>query len=262
TDWEPWIRLFEAHGLPGTLQEDHPPAISAYIPPGEEVRIPEIGKELESQGAQVQIETVKEEDWAESWKQFFVPRRFGKGWLIQPTWDQVEPGPDERVITLDPGQAFGTGDHPTTRGCLILMEDCDLSGATVADIGCGSGILTVGAGRLGAERIVGVDVDSVAVQAARENLDRNGVTAEVFVGLGFDPLPEEAFDLVVSNIISSALIVLAPEAAARTKPGGAWIVSGIIQANWPDVQHAAESVGFRLDREIREDEWVSARFLR
>lgn len=262
-DWGLWAAIFDRHGLEGTVQTDHPPTLSAYLPPGQELKFDALRDELIQFGAlQVDMRDVAEENWAESWKQFFKPRRVGQRWVIQPTWEEFEAQPDDRVIILDPGQAFGTGDHPTTRGCLELLEEIEVSGRRVADIGCGSGILSVGAAMLGASVVDAVDVESQSVESSRENAARNGVEVNVFEGRGFAPLAPGQYDIVLSNIISAALISIAPDAADRVVPGGCWIVSGIIDANWPDVQKAAESCGFRLDRAIQEDNWIAARFLR
>jgi ribosomal protein L11 methyltransferase len=183
--------------------------------------------------------------------------------VVRPTWEDYESQPDDIVLVLDPGQAFGTGDHPTTRNCLVLLEGTPLQGKEIADIGCGSGILAIAAGQLGASLIHAVDVEGPSVAATAENAERNGVTLVVERGLGFDPLPaEQTYDVVVSNILSAALIALAPEVSRRLRTPGVWIVSGIIQANWPDVRTAAERYGFRLDETREEGEWVTARFVR
>jgi len=183
--------------------------------------------------------------------------------VIRPEWETFEAEADDIVIVLDPGQAFGTGDHPTTRMCLELLDALDLHGLDVADIGCGSGILAVAACRLGARSVVGVDIDGVAVEASAENAARNGVSFDVLAGKGFEPLPSEAtYDLVVSNIISAALIVLAPEASGRVRPGGRWVVSGVIRNNWPDVAAAAERAGFQVDDVREEGDWVAASLIR
>ncbi len=260
-DWSIWDAAFERHGVNGTVQTDEPPTIAGFVAP--ETDHADLESELRAMGAKVGVREVKEVDWAEAWKQFFVPRRVGERFMVVPSWSDFQPEPDDLVITLDPGQAFGTGDHPTTRGCLVLLEREGAAGKDVGDIGCGSGILSVGAGLLGARSIVAVDIEPVSVNSARENLARNGVSGEVLVGTGFDPVPEDRqFDLVLSNIISAALISLAHIASGRIRFGGAWIVSGIIQANWPDVRARAEQCGFTLVDELMEGDWVAARFRR
>ncbi|MBS1715889.1 MAG: 50S ribosomal protein L11 methyltransferase [Armatimonadetes bacterium] len=260
-DWSVYAEVFERHGMPGTVQTDEPPTISAYLAPGTEDGFGPLRTELLERGAvRVDKESVMEEDWAESWKQFFKPRRIGP-FLVRPTWEEPDPSLGGREIVLDPGQAFGTGDHPTTRMCLELMGG--LEGKDVADIGCGSGILSVAAVLSGARSVDSVDTDPVSVTATQENAARNGVSVRAHVGKGFDPLSASSqYDTVLSNIISAALISLAPEAGRRVRPGGVWIVSGIIEANWEDVQAAAVRSGFSLESEKKEGEWVAAVFRR
>lgn len=262
-DWSRWTFLFEEHGFFGTVQTDDPPSLTAYAGPGQEAEQAALVQTLQAAGAAVELGVLEEANWAESWKEYFKPRRVGARWLIRPTWEEAEPSPGDLMIVLDPGQAFGTGDHPTTRGCLAAMEDLDLSGRSVADIGCGSGILAVGAALMGAFPVEGVDVEAPAIEAANENAARNGADCRFHQGLGFDPLPADAqYDVVLSNIISAALIRLAPQAFERVKPGGWWITSGVITANWPDVLEAAQAEGFGLDTTWEEDGWVTARFRR
>lgn len=263
-DWALWDAAFDRHGIPGTVQTDRPPTISGYAYEPSAEALAALRDELSALGASaVEVREVPEENWAESWRQFFVPRRIGRRFVVRPTWESYDAGPDDVELVLDPGQAFGTGDHPTTRMCLELMEDVDWAGRTLADVGCGSGILTVAAMRLGVASAVGVDLDPASVESSRENAARNGVAAEFLLGKGFAPLPPDgAWDVVLSNIVSAALIGLAPEAGERVRPGGAWIVSGIIEDNWPDVRAAAEREGFVLEAERRELNWVAARFRR
>jgi ribosomal protein L11 methyltransferase len=262
-DWAVWAYLFEVHGFPGTVQVDWPPTLSAYAAPGEEDSLTALSQALQDRGAEVELSEVEEENWAESWKQYFKPKPVGKTWLIRPTWEEAPPLEGRREIVLDPGQAFGTGEHQTTRGCLVLLEGLNLEGAEVADIGCGSGILSIAARLAGASQVWGVDVESHAIEAAIENAARNESPCRFFTGLGFDPLPPDLqFDLVLSNIISAALISLASQVGGRVKPGGWWITSGVIAANWPDVLKAAEEAGFTLKDHVQEDDWISALFLR
>lgn len=259
-DWSMWAEAFSRHGIEGTVQTDKPPTLSGYLSPGQDVKLDALRSELLDMGAiSIELQEVEEQDWSEAWKEFFKPRRVGQRFIVRPTWEEAEVGPDDLEIVLDPGQAFGTGDHPTTRGCLELIEKADCRGKSIADIGCGSGILSVGAGLLGASELILVDYDPVCVTSSLENLKRNNVTGEVHEGLGFQPLAEDKqFDIVLSNIISAALIRLAPEAADRIKPGGLWIVSGIIEANWPDVLTRAKTCGFELVETFAEGDWIAA----
>ncbi len=254
-DWSVWADRFSRHGLDGTVQTDEPPTMSAYMPPGDESLLPSLMSDLQGLGARVETEDVEEVDWSEAWKQFFKPVAIGRSLWIRPSWESADVPEGRKEIVLDPGQAFGTGDHPTTRLCLQLLEDAPLVGKRVADIGCGSGILSIAAKLLGAASVNAVDTDPLSIDATRENAVRNGVMVNALLGAGFDPLPAGVYDLVVSNIISAAVIGLAREASGRTRH---WIVSGIIEPNWPDVMEAVTGVGFRVEMKMEEGDWVAA----
>ena len=294
-DLSPAIELYRAHGIENTLQASEERLIGCLVDvAGSDAVVDALRSELQGIGAAVETRSLPETNWEEAWKRFFHPRRVGEHWVVRPTWEAYDAGPGDRVIVLDPGQAFGTGDHPTTRMCLELMEPLDLVGRPVADVGCGSGILAVGACMMGADPVEAVDIDPIAVEVARENAARNGVSFLALAGDGVSALPasmegvpqdetalredergqrEKAtssspspfhlpYSLVLSNIISATLIRIAPEIADAVAPGGAWIVSGIIEANWPDVRETAGKVGFTLADERHEDGWVAARFTR
>ena len=265
-DWSPYIDVFVRHGMENTLQTDNPPTVESCVVEVEGA--PSILDALEADLLALGVaEVVRapyiEQDWDQIWRQHFKPRRVGRRFLIVPSWERTEPREDDWVIELDPGQAFGTGDHPTTRMCLELMEDAPIEGARVADVGCGSGILSIGACRMGAREVCAVDIEPVSVEVAKENAERNGVSFLALAGDGLFALPEgDPYHVVLSNIISAVLIRIAPDVAAEVRPGGAWIVSGVIPDNWPDVLRAAERVGFHLQERREEDGWVAARFVR
>jgi ribosomal protein L11 methyltransferase len=262
-DWSPWIDAFDRFGCPGTLQTDQPPTLSGFFPELEGAREQAecLKRELVRIGAREATSTVvPEEDWAELWKQHFKPRRIGQRLVVRPSWEEYDAAPGDVEIVLDPGQAFGTGEHPTTRLCLELLEALELQGKSVADVGCGSGILAVAAVKLGAARVLATDLDLLAVEVAKENAGRNGVSFECFVAEGMTELAGQRWDVVLSNIISATLIRLAPGVPEHLVPGGCWIVSGIIENNWPDVLAAAERAGLKLERHLAEDGWVAATF--
>ncbi len=262
-DWSIVNYVFEENECFGTLQTDQPPTMSCYISPLDSEKIPKLKVDLlGSYASEVLFEDVPEEDWSETWKQFFKPMKIGR-FVIRPTWESYEIQEGEQEVVLDPGQAFGTGDHPTTRMCVEFLSKESLFGKSMADIGCGSGILSITASLCGARSVVAVDTDSLAVESAIQNLDRNGCHAQVFQGKGFDQISTtETFDVVVSNIISAAIIGLAPEAFQRIIPGGIWIVSGIIRDNWDDVRSETERLGFHTTQVKYEGEWVAARLQR
>ncbi|MGI8923109.1 MAG: 50S ribosomal protein L11 methyltransferase [Fimbriimonadales bacterium] len=255
--------IFESHGCSGTIEGDNPASLSGFFTEtdsaGDVTAV--LGKALLDQGAtSVSFESVPEEDWAETWKQFFRPRSIGKRFLIKPSWEEAEAG-EKLVIELDPGQAFGTGEHPTTRMCVALLEDAISAGDTVLDVGCGSGVLAIAAGRLGANKIIATEIDPPAADVARRNLKRNGVTAQLAT-TGTIPAEVPPCDVVVSNIVSAVLIKLAPEIARVVKIGGTWILSGVIPDNWPDVLAAANTCGFDLSETTIQDGWLAALLIR
>jgi ribosomal protein L11 methyltransferase len=258
--------VFGQFGCENTLQTDTPPTLSAAVVEvaGADEVVAGLKEALLACGAsQVESRSLVEENWEENWKKFFKPRRVGKRFVVRPTWEEFDLQPDDVEIVLDPGQAFGTGDHPTTRMCLELLEAFLKPFERVADIGCGSGILSVGACKLGASRVVAVDIEPLSVEVAKENAALNGVEFEAIAGLGVQALSDtEPFDLIVSNIISATLIAIAREVAPWVKPGGYWLVSGIIEQNWADVKEAAERAGFKLEKFLQEDDWVGAALIR
>lgn len=262
-DWSIFIDIFDRHGLENTLQSDNPAYLSACVVEvdGHESVIDALRADLIAAGVEsVETKPLVEENWDEVWRQFFKPRRIGRRFVIRPTWEEYETQSGDLEIVLDPGQAFGTGDHPTTRMCLELLETLEVAGKRVADVGCGSGILSVGAVLLGASEVNGVDIDPLSVEVAKENAERNGVSARFVVGDSIFSLPDGPYHLVVSNIISATLIGMAPDIADSMEANGEWVVSGIIEQNWPDVRAAAEREGFVLTGERREDGWVGASF--
>jgi ribosomal protein L11 methyltransferase len=200
-----------------------------------------------------------EEDWANAWKAHYSVHRVGHRVLVRAPWHEYTAAPGEVVIELDPGMAFGTGLHPSTRLSMKALEDAVQPGANVLDVGIGSGILATGAALLGASCVDGVDVEPVAVRSARENAERNGVGAVIRVELGSvgDGEPFQGqYDVVVANIIARILIELSPALAHAVRPGGSLILGGIIDVKEQAVQNAFAAEGLALvGREMSED-WV------
>lgn len=260
-DWAVWANIFDEHGVHGTIQEDSPPALVGYAHRDAEID-PLVASLKEAGAERVELGEIVEENWAESWKEFFKPMRIGDRFWIKPSWENLPDAEGRLIIEIDPGQAFGTGDHPTTRQCLELIAELKPEGQSVADVGCGSGILTIAALLLGASEAVAIDLDPASVESTHENLERNHLHAEVLLGDGFTPLLGRSFDIVMSNIISATLIRVAQDASTVVAPGGIWLVSGVIEQNWPDVLKAAKEVGFSLMECRQEGEWIAATFRR
>uniref|UniRef100_A0A831UDJ4 Ribosomal protein L11 methyltransferase n=1 Tax=Geobacter metallireducens TaxID=28232 RepID=A0A831UDJ4_GEOME len=198
------------------------------------------------------VATIREEDWATGWRQHFTPTRIGRRLVIKPTWEPFAPQPGDVVIELDPGMAFGTGTHPTTRLCLEALEKLGPSG-DVLDVGTGSGILAMAAARLGARRVVGTDIDPDAVEVARENCAMNGVTADL-VTTPLAAIPGR-FDVVLANILAEDLVRMAADLTAKVAPGGALILSGILVEREPYVIAGFAATGLVLAETTREGEW-------
>ena len=202
---------------------------------------------------------VDDGDWTDAWKAHYVPQRVGRV-VIVPSWLEEPLGPGEVAITLDPGMAFGTGLHPTTRGCLHLLQEVSPMPAGVLDVGCGSGVLALAALRLGAERAVGVDTDPLAVAATRENAERNGLADRVTVNEGTLPASAEGrHELVLANLVAAVLIELAPRLAAHLAPGGVLLASGIIEPRATEVVGALRAAGLSVTARRDDGEWVSLR---
>ena len=172
---------------------------------------------------------IQEEDWANAWKQYFHPQRIGRRLLLAPTWEDPAAGPEDVVVRLDPGAAFGTGLHPSTRLALQLLEGTRLEGVRLLDVGAGSGVLAIASALMGAADVLAVDTSPVAVEVARENARVNGQECRITVREGSLEVVTGTFDVIVANIVAKVLIELAPALSAALAPGGQLLLSGIIE---------------------------------
>ena len=206
---------------------------------------------------EISLQGVKEEDWAENWKQYYKPFRLGKHMVVKPTWEPWDAQADDLVIEIDPGMAFGTGTHETTAMCVGLIEKY-YQGGSLLDVGTGSGILAIAAARLGAKDIVAVDIDPDAVRVARENVAHNGLTDAIDVRRG-DLLQglNRAFDFAVANILAPVICLLAAPLKAHLTPGGRFLCSGVIAEAEAEVTQALLDAGYVIDEIQHKGDWVA-----
>ncbi len=207
----------------------------------------------------VSISEVNEEEWATAWKKYYNPVKISERFTIVPTWEDYTPvSSDELIIELDPGMAFGTGTHPTTVMCIQALERTVTPGDLVVDVGTGSGVLSIAAALLDAKRIQSLDLDEVAVQSAKQNVEINNVQDKVTVSQGnlLDGVNEQA-DIVVANILAEVIMRFTDDVAKVVKPGGYFIASGIIQTKKQDVKEAIIASGFTVEETILMEDWVA-----
>jgi ribosomal protein L11 methyltransferase len=204
------------------------------------------------------LKEIAEEDWATAWKAHYTTVRIGKRIVIRPTWIEYAAGPNDVVVSLDPGAAFGTGLHPTTNRCLQVLEDVVRPGDRVFDVGTGSGILSIAAVSLGASTAAAVDVDEVAVSVARANVEASHLADRIEVNHGSVDAPDVGlrYDIVIANIIARVIIELAPQLIERLEPAGTLITAGIIVDRADDVASRLTDLGLSLQR-YDDGDWVS-----
>lgn len=198
--------------------------------------------------SEVDTAVVSEQDWANNWKQYFKPLSVGKRLLICPTWETTDNPEDRLILSIDPGMAFGTGGHDTTRMVLEAVESYITPDTTVLDVGCGSGILSIASLLLGARSAVGVDIDELAVKMAVENGTVNGY-GEPQYRIHQGDLVEQisgTYDVILANIVADAILKLSPLIPRFLKPHGAYIVSGIIEERGDEVEAALVACGFTV----------------
>ena len=283
TSVEPAFELTD-EGLGARVDPTKPAIVRAYLPARDEsasaravAEASEALGHLQAFGlrpiGELTTRIVHEADWAEAWKAHFPVLRVGRRLVIRPTWRRHRRQPDDVVLALDPGMAFGTGLHPTTRLCLAGVEAIAdrglIDGARVLDVGCGSGILAIAAAKLGASEILGVDTDPIAIEATDANAARNrvgggsrGRRSVVRARVGSLPTGEPPFDVVLANLIAGLLVTLASHLRDEVRPGGVLLASGIFIDREPDVWSAFETVGLEVRARTTEGEWVALEAVR
>lgn len=241
--------------------------LKAYYPPETDIEetlkfiedgIKSLGGLVDVSGLEISAKEVHEQDWENEWKKYYKPVPVGKRIIIKPQWEEICDEGRDVVIELDPGMAFGTGTHETTRMCLALLEEYVTPESTLLDIGTGSGILSIGAAKLGCGKIVASDIDSVAVKVARENAALNGVADKIDIRCcDLTSGITGKYNIVVANIIADAIIMLSESAANFMADDGVYITSGIIEHRLDDVKSALTNYGFKIKRTLQEGEWAA-----
>jgi len=271
TSIEPAFVLVD-EGLGARVDPSRPATVRAYVPAADrnvaDRTVADVATALGHLQAfglrpigELQTRLVQEADWADAWKAYFPVLRIGRRLVIRPTWRRHRRVPGDVVLALDPGMAFGTGLHPTTRLCLAALEVVadrgELAGTRVLDVGCGSGILAIAAVRLGARTCLGVDTDPIAAEATIANARRNRLVRRVHAREGSLPSGEATFDVVLANLIAGVLVPLAVPLRDEVRPGGILLASGIFRDREADVVTAFEAAGLTVTARTSEGDWVA-----
>ncbi len=217
--------------------------------------LPETGLDIGT--GEITITPVEDADWASAWRSYFKPIEVGDV-FVKPSWEHIEVKPGQVVVEIDPGMAFGTGNHPTTQLCLFALQRLIKGGERVLDAGTGSGILSIAAVKLGAREVTATEIDTIAIEAAVNNTNHNGVADRVSV-LRADSLSgiRPGFDIAVANITADPIIGMASELARCVRPGGMILISGVIEARADEVAEKLAEAGFELIDKSMNDEWVA-----
>ncbi len=222
-------------------------------------KLSELFDEREDMVYTVSICSYEEEDYQNSWKHHLYPEKISEKFVVKPTWREYSPEESELVIELDPGRAFGTGSHSTTSLCVKMMEEQILeNNVSVLDVGTGSGILMIAAAKLGAGRVVGIDIDELAVEVAQENMELNKIDKnqfEVLKGDLISSLKDEKFDFVVANILADVILLLLQDISKVVKTGGKIILSGIIDEKENEIVKEIEKIGYKILEVKKDKEW-------
>lgn len=261
--------LLNDNGCNGAVSQDGPPVLTkGYLPVDDRLEdrllnireavtnLPKSG--LDAGSAEITVKYAEEQDWAESWKQYFKTTRVGRRIVIKPTWEEYSPEPKDIVVELDPGMAFGTGSHATTRLCLEALEKYAKPRMAVIDFGTGSGILAIAAAKMRASLVIAFDSDPLAVKAARENVILNGVEDHIEIHQAESPAFINILaDIVTANIVAEVIMEHAEAIARLLRIGGVLIASGVTRPKAGMVEQTLRNNGFDILRRIKEGEWVA-----
>jgi ribosomal protein L11 methyltransferase len=276
TSVEPAFELID-EGLGARIDPSRPAIVRAYLPARDRAAadravagVAEALGHLQAFGlrpiGELRTRIVREADWADAWKAYFPVMRIGRRLVIRPTWRRHRRAAGDVVLALDPGMAFGTGLHPTTRLCLAgvesLADDGLLAGARVLDFGCGSGILAIAALKLGAASALGLDTDQIAIEATSANARRNALARRTRAREGSLPSGDAAFDVVLANLIAGLLVTLAGSLHDELRPGGSLLASGIFVDREGEVRAAFARAGLEVTGRSVEGDWVALRAVR
>ena len=271
TSVEPGFELVD-EGLGARVDASRPAIVRAYVeasdPEVVERTVEEVTQALGHLQAfdlrpigEVTTRLVDEADWAEEWKRHFPVLHVGRRLVIRPTWRRHRAARHEVVLALDPGMAFGTGLHPTTRLCLAALEGLAdrgaIDGRRLLDVGCGSGILAIAGVRLGAASALGLDTDPIAIEATTANARRNRIGRRIDAREGTLPSGEQPFDVVVANLIATLLVRLAGDLATEVAGSGRLLASGIFVDRETEVRHAFEAARLRVTNRLAEGDWIA-----
>ena len=279
---EPLTQVFTEHGEGGVaieLPAGHNPDEGETAPPPDRVTVTTYiphDNRLEQRYARIdtavrlvahvgdlsdlRVRVVEEAEWQDSWKEHFHVLRVGLRTVIVPTWRTYEPQKDDVVISIDPGMAFGTGHHPTTRMCLELVEQHVRPNDRVLDLGCGSGILSIAAAKLGASDVFGLEIDPIAASVAVQNVKDNGVRDVVRTEEATLPHPrvaENGYDLLVANVSAKVITELADDIVRAVRSGGTLLFSGILDKQQTEVIERMVALGVQFDEGLTDADWVA-----
>ena len=220
--------------------------------------LPSIAPGIDLGKLEVSMSTIDDEDWAENWKSQYKPFRLGKHIVIRPGWEEYDAEPTDKVVTIDPGMAFGTGTHETTGMCVSLVEEYVKEGMDVIDVGTGTGILAIAAAHMGAKHVLASDIDPMAVRVAKENIEINGFSDVIEAREGnLLEAADTTADVVIANIIADVIISIAAPVRAFVREGGVFICSGIAREREDEVIDALKKAGYgKLDKR-NDGEWTA-----